>query len=711
MTFRRHGRSYHLLIDSSEGLRQAIDLDESLWVATNAPVSMISGDSVLCHLLDSDSSGRITCLEIKRAICWVLDVLASHDGIDAGSDTLLLDAINTESAQGRAARAAAEKILAKADSPNADRLTLAETRLVKAAVAAMPVSEAGVVLPSAADSEEVRQFIVDAIAVTGGAEHPSGDRGLDAERLDKFVQGVRGVLEWQKTLDIPPGSDKSEVMPLGKATVEAFAAMQAVLPKVDLYFAQCQAASLDERLAQRINSGQSDLANLDTSDLAAIKQTLASAPLAKLSSAEQLNLEGEVNPHYSGKLAEFRRKVVGLVLGEDVSTLKPAQWDRIKSFFAAHQAYLQAKPSSSADSLGRDKLVRYLDESLAESVNKLIGESAAAAVALDNVRMVEKLILCQKWLIDLANNFVSFPHLYDPRRRAMFEAGSLVMDGRRFNLAVWVEDRGKHIKLAEKSSLYVMYLEVTSGGSAEPYELAVPVTAGGRGNLCVGKRGVFYDLAGNECDATIVHIIENPISISEALASPFVRLGRLLTGKIESFTSQAEKKLDAVAAEPLSTKVSQVSSQSGKSSGGLAAGGMVMGAGVAVAALGSAVAYIAKTVAGHWESILVVVFAAIGLVAILTSIVAFMKLRKRDLSAILEASGWGINARMRLTRRQRNYFTQRLAYPSGSKGVHRGRRLWLACIVLIVLLLTAASVIAVHRGSSSPTAATQASGR
>ena len=99
---------------------------------------------------------------------------------------------------------------------------------------------------------------------------------------------------------------------------------------------------------------------------------------------------------------------------------------------------------------------------------------------------------------------------------------------------------------------------------------------------------------------------------------------------------------------------------------------MMMGAGVAVAALGSAVAYITKTLSE--TNPLAIVLGIVGAVLVVMlpmSIVAILKLRKRDLSAILEGSGWGINARMRLTRKQARFFTERPKYPKGSKGVHR----------------------------------------
>ena len=101
----------------------------------------------------------------------------------------------------------------------------------------------------------------------------------------------------------------------------------------------------------------------------------------------------------------------------------------------------------------------------------------------------------------------------------------------------------------------------------------------------------------------------------------------------------------------------------------------MVGAGLAIAALGSAMAYITKSLSQvHWWQMLVGVACAIIAVMLPTSIVAFMKLRKRDLSAILEGAGWAINARMRLTRKLGVFFTNRPKYPAHARGLKRFRR-------------------------------------
>ena len=98
-------------------------------------------------------------------------------------------------------------------------------------------------------------------------------------------------------------------------------------------------------------------------------------------------------------------------------------------------------------------------------------------------------------------------------------------------------------------------------------------------------------------------------------------------------------------------------------------GGLLAGGGIALAALGSSAAFVVKTFASlTWQSTLAGVLAAVAAVAVPASLVAHLKLRRRDLSAILEASGWAINARMRLTRRQADYFTCVPGIPERRKG-------------------------------------------
>jgi len=666
ITFRRYGRCRHLHIATAEDLAFALELDEAHWAAVNAPNSTINCDPTFLDLVDTDRNARVICRELRDAIRWTLEVLKDHSGLESACDVVQLNAINTDCDEGRCIHDAGVRMLASLGDGDADRITLGQVRQIKTQVESTPVSESAVVLPEASDDPEIRQFISDVIATTGGAAHPSGHSGLGPTQLDAFIADAEAWCQWHGRATDPACEADSEIMPLGDDTAAVYEVFAAVRGKLDQYFAQCQAAALDERFVQRMGWTEAELAELDFDDPATLRHVLAKAPLARARSDAALHFDDQINPCYQQSIERFRSEVASRMLDGCETGISGAQWETLKGMFAAHQEWLDAMPQTQIEPLGPEKLGAYLDAKYADAVRGLMAHGAETAFGLGNIRLTEKLVLFQAHLLDLANNFVSFPHLYDPERRAMFETGTLVIDGRRFNLAVRVDDRKEHVKIAETSNMFVLYVEVTPGpAGGEKYEVAVPVTAGGKGNLCVGKRGLFVDVHNNQCDARVVGIIENPISLREAFVAPFVRMGRLLTGKIESLTARAEEKLDTSTSEAVGRIASGGDSQNApRPASGASTGGMLMGAGVALAALGSALAYITKTLADtSWVAIVIGVLAALLVVLLPTSIVAVLKLRKRDLSAILEGSGWGVNARMRLTSKMARFFSAKPPYP------------------------------------------------
>jgi len=674
ITFLKYGRSYHMRIETAADLARAAELDDALWVSSGAPVRMIQCDPTFLEWVDSDNNGRILCHEIKQAICWLLATLGDHRGVTERSTVLPLTAVNGESDDGRKVLRAIEKMLRRLGEAEAGRITLRQVRTLKADAEKTPVSEAGVVLPQAADREEIRQFIADIVATVGGSPHPSGSQGVDEEHLEEFLRQAEAYLRWLAQGELPDGQVRSEIMPLGERTGEAYAVFARLRERIDQYFAQCEAVAFDPRVAAEIGPGLAELREVDFDDPKAIEAFMAAAPIAEPNPDRVLCLTGrQVNPYYHGALEELRVKALAPALGEEVERLSQQQWQRVKQFYAAHGQWLAGKAGRAVEPLGTETLRRYLEPRFPEAVRSLIAEKMQTAVELESIRLVEKLILYQANLIDLANNFVGFPYLYDAHRRAMFEMGRLVMDGRHFNFSVLVPNRAEHAAIVRTSNIFTMYVEISppEGGT---FEVAVPVTSGGKGNLCVGKRGIFRDVSGRELDARVVHIVENPISISEALLSPFQRAGRILTGKIESIAATAEKRLDtAVAATSDRLHPVGTPAPTGQAtSRGLLAGGLLMGGGVALAALGSAFAYVTKSLAAvRWYQIVLMGAGLVLAVLLPISIVALMKLRRRDLSAILEGSGWAINARMRLTLRQGRFFTRRPGYPKGAIGLRR----------------------------------------
>ena len=586
MAFRRLGPARHLRIETAEDLAAVRALDEAHWAAIGAPVESLNCDPGFLAMVDSDHDGRIMCFEVRDAVEWLFEHLRDTSRLGEEGDSLRLDAIDTDSETGRHIRDSAVMILERLDLPGSEQVTLGQVRQVRDLVEQHPVSAAGVVLPEAAADDDIRLFIGDVIDCVGGADHPSGAVGIDRREMDDFLVQAQAYLDWQQRRKRSRGKTASTIMPLGTRTDQAYELYVSLRDKIDQYFAQCQVAAFDPRAAERVATSDAELRAVDLSDPQAIRAFMAAAPLARPRLDQVLAFEEPVNPFYFARLSRLRSEVIEPAVGRAAPVLTGDAWREVKEFFAAHEDWADAKAGQDVEALGNRKLRKYLDPRFRQAVIELIAESTQTAFVLGNIRLTERLLLYQRHLLDLANNFVSFPHLYDPNRRAMFEMGTLIMDGRHFEFCLLATDRAAHAKVAATGNMCVLYVEVTAP-SAPAFEVAVPVTAGGLGNLCVGKRGMFRAIDGAEADARVVQIIENPISISEALVSPFQRLGRLLSGKIEAITAKAEKTLDAeadtIADRPEGdTPAEQAGSESHR---GLLAGGLLVGGSVAIAAL------------------------------------------------------------------------------------------------------------------------------
>jgi len=660
--FERFGRTNHLRIDTFEDLEAVLELDEAHWVATTAPTATINCDPVFLNMMDTDQDGRLRAEEVKSAIRFLFENLTDRSGIVPGNTRLDLDMINTASETGERIHTSASKILRRTGRADA-HISLEQVRAIRAEVQKGGLDEAGVVLPEAAGDERMRRFIEDIIATAGGRPHPAGTQGIDEECLDRFLAQCRQHLDWLKQAEPAEGQTVSEILPLGDATHEAYELFCALENKIAQFFLLCSIQRLDPEILNRALSPTDGSAAIDLLDLSAAESYLAGAPLALPNTEGVLDLAGSINPYYSRKLKRFSGIVLTPLTGKEVHSLDQAAWRSIRERFRPYREWIDAKPEVAVDRIDARDVRRYVENSFfTETARELIEKSHRTAFVLDNIRELERLILYQAHIIAFVNSFVSFPQLYDPDSRALFEMGTLVMDGRHFTLAVKVLNREHHVESSIASKIFVMYVEVYGQNEEKLYEVAVPVTSGNRGNIRPNKWGIFNDIDGQEWHARVVQIIENPISLREAIAHPFVRVARSFMSRLEKVSVETEEKLGLGVLKDVGKKSDAGKKQKG---GDISPAGLLAGGGVALAAMGSSVAFITQTVAKLSPNIILgAVLAVILAMVVPASISAFSKLAGRDLSAILEGSGWGVNARMKLTRRQAYTFTHRPAYPA-----------------------------------------------
>ncbi|PIE32980.1 hypothetical protein CSA56_13705 [candidate division KSB3 bacterium] len=693
--FEHYGKSYHLIIETADALEQIIELDEAHWVATTAPISTINADPEFLALLDSDCDGQIRSEEVKQAIIWTLELLKDRTGIRPGNKTLEPSVVSTDVKEGRWITATIKKMYRRETISDNSPITLDTVRQLEKAEEEGGIDTAGVVLPAAAEDKQRREFLEDILATVGGSPHPSGAQGVTNDHLDQFLKEIHEYAAWKAQTELSDEQFVSPIMPFGGKTPELYRLFSGVREKLEQFFILCDAIQVSPILTEQLRQKKASLLNdLDLADSEAITEFLVETPIAWPTTESVLNFEETVNPYYADELKLFRENVLPLVLDEIPVTLSSIQWKLVKECFLAYQQWLESKPQVCVDCVSDERIRRYLsDETLIKGVRRLIQESYKTAFVLDNLRLVEKLILFQANLIPFVNSFVSFPHLYDPNSRALFEMGTLIMDGRHFTLSVKVPNRERHVTFSTASNMFVLYVEICEKEGVPLYEIAVPVTSGVRGNLLVNKRGIFQDSYGRNLHAKVVQIVENPISFLEAFSAPFTRLGRAITTKLDEISSKAEQNLQAFNTETMtnvSTELKKIEGETiaaaqraRQSTGGLLAGGSI-----AIAALSSSFAFITKTFSGlSWGVIVGGVLIGIAAVMLPTSVVAYVKLSKRDLSCILEGAGWGLNGRMRLTHKQAVTFTLTPPYPPNSKGILLRRCRWFWRLVPLGLLV------------------------
>lgn len=682
MRFRRHGRTYQLRIETADDLRDVLDLDQALWCATGAPIAAYRCDLKFLELVDSNHDGRIHTEELKAAVRLLLDSLADWSHVPDRTDRLPLAAIPVDTPEREALLTSANYVLKALKKADETSISLGELREYMTSVKTRPLNGDGIVVQEACQTPETVEFINAVIKATGGTTGVGGRTGVSEQNLKDFVQAVPALLSWRARGRADTGDENNAHLSFGAETSAVHSVLAEHAKEVDLFFRLCRLAAYDSRTIARVGGLEDYVKELDPAKPDGIDTYLQTLPIAPPTPEGILPLtETAVNPLFARWITTFRNQVVTRILG-DRDSLDAAAWQQIRAALAPYEAYLAEKKVQIADDLPTEKLEQYRDPAFEKDVRKLIAADQKVGAIMAGLEQLERLVCYHRYLLDLANNFVSFPDLYDIDREALFEMGALVMDGRWFGFAVKVDNVAAHSAVAKQSSLFVMYVEVTLPDGTK-LTVAVAVTSGTKGNLCVGKRGVFFDTHGQEHDARVVQVIENPVSMREALAVPFHRLWALAEGKIESWSGGAGKQLDAEFGKLLAPPPTPGTPPARP-------GGGLVGIGVVVAAMGSSFAFIIKTLSSMRPyHVLGGVAAAALLVILPISLIAALKLRRQDLSALLEGCGWAVNARMRLNRAQRREFTHCVDFPEGSEGSpkkHGLHRLVIALLLLATLV-------------------------
>lgn len=644
--FCRLGGFDQVRLETAEDIRHLGELDQKLWAALSCPVNGLEIDNKTLAMLDSDEDGRVRVQEILSAVSWTGSMLKNLNTLLPGASELPLAALDDSHPEGAQLLASAKQLLTYLGKAEAASVSIQDVTDTGTLLHESKFNGDGIIAVHSAEDEPTQKLIEEVMACVGSEEDRSGLPGISQEKITAFFDAAEAYSRWWEQ-----AQSDAATLPFGDKTVAAASVYSSLKNKIEDYFTRCGLAAYDPKAEDSLNPSLATYETLAPQDLTAAREEVERFPLARIGAGRPLPLKDGVNPAWASAVAALAELVMMPLFGT-ADTMDAGQWQKIKEIFIPYEAWQENKAGTAVEGLGLERVKAILAGSGKGDLEHLIALDVQLASQVEAIVNVVRLVHYNRDLYRLLNNFVAFRDFYVQDRKAIFQAGTLYIDGRACELCIKVESVDKHSPMANLSRTYLAYCECKRRNSTEKMIVAAAFTGGDADNLMVGRNGVFYDIQGNDWDAQIIKIIDHPISVSQAFWAPYKRIARMIGEQIEKFAVARDKAVATNAQASIAavgTKVGAGAASAapppapfdvGKFAGIFAAIGLALGAiGTAIASILGG--FLALPV---WQMPL-----ALGGIILAISgpsmLIAYLKLRQRNLGPILDANGWAVNTK------------------------------------------------------------------
>ena len=683
-------------LESASDLEHLSQLDPKLWTALSCPVNDLEIDKKTLELIDADKDGQIRVPEVIAAVEWVCTVLKDPGVLLRHEHAFALSAINDSTPQGKILLDSARVILKNLGKEDAATLTVEETSDTEKIFAGTPFNGDGVITEDSTTDVALLALMKDIMLYSGSATDRGGKQGITLEILLAFFGAAEKYSEWYAKKEATPA-----IVPLGDATEAAFENFCAIRSKVDDYFIRCRLAAFDTQSADMLNLQVARVESITDKDLSLQMEEIATYPLAHIEAGRSLPLTSGINPAWESAVKLFKELTVDKLF-PDKEQLSEEKWHEIAASFAAFAQWMSEKEGAVVEGLGLARVRDILSGTGIDQLLSLIEQDKALEDEANNIIEVDKLVRYHRDLFKLLKNFVTFYDFYSHDAKAIFQAGTLYIDQRSCDLCIKVNDMPKHAAQAIFSGIYLLYCDCVSKSTNEKMTIVAGLTNGDVDDLVVGRNALFYDRKGMDWDATVVKIVENPISIRQAFFSPYRKLARAVETRMNKMAAAQDEKANAnlsKGVENASIKEDDAKAKKeppapfdvGKFAGIFAAIGLAIGAigTVLAAVLGGFMKLV-------WWKMPLAILGILLLISGPAILMAYLKLRKRNLAPILDANGWAINARVIINIQFGRTLTHLAVLPKGAKINFNDpftKKKFPIVPFFIVLLLLAAGVV------------------
>lgn len=636
------GGASRVRISKGEDIRHLAELDPKMWTVLSCPVKGLEIDDKSLAYIDNDADGKIRVNDIIATAEWMTGALKNADLLLEGKDHIDIEQF-ADNESGRKLHDSAKQILGNL-SKEGSVISLTDTSDSAAIFAQTRFNGDGVITEATAEDADDKAAIAAAVASFGGVADRSGVQGVNAEMIENFYKALADYVAWQESAVEAPFGDGTD------AAIEAYNALDA---KVKDFFMRSRLAAFSPDSTAVLDVQTSRIEAISSENLTGKTDDIAAYPIARVTGKAEIDLSEPVNPAWAAQFETVKALI------KDKKTLTEADWAEIGARFAAYTAWKGAKAGAEVEALGLDAVKDFIARNRKEALLSLVAQDSALAEEAANIDMVDKFLHIYRDFARLLRNFVTLNDFYakDNVVAAIFQSGRLIIDQRECRFCMKVTDMAKHNASAATSGMFLIYCDCTTKTSAEKLNIVAAVTVGDIGNLIVGKNAVYYDNAGTEWDAVITKVVDNPISVAQAFWSPYRRMAKAIENLISKNAADKDAKMmaDANAKINAAPATLPAAAPDGKPAAAppfdiAKVAGIFAAVGVAVGMIGTALSGLLKGLfALKWWQLLIVFAGIMLLISGPAMVMAWLKLRRRNIAPILNANGWAVNAASKIS--------------------------------------------------------------
>ena len=694
--FENIGGCSRVKISSGQDIAHLDELDTKMWTVLSCPIKGLEIDEKSLKYMDFDADGKIRVNDVVGVSKWITGVLKNPDLLLEGKDTVSLEAINVETEEGLKLSKAAKQILANLGKEETS-ISLADTADISAIFAKTRFNGDGVITPASSEDADEISAITSAVAKTGGTLDRSGVQGVTAPQIEQFYTDLKAYSDWCAA-EVPA--------PFGDQTDAVIAAYQALDAKMKDFFMRNKLASFSPDSTLALDVQTSRIEAISAENLSAKNEEIAAYPIARITGKATLDLTAPVNPAWA---AQFK-VLQGVAIAADKKTLSEEDWAAIGAQFAAYTTWKASKAGATVEDLTIDVVNALLKQDKKQALLDLVAQDAAYKEESDNIEMVDKFLHIFRDFYRLLRNFITFHDFYNKDKTvgSIFQSGTLIIDQRACRLCMKVENMGAHNATAATSGMFLVYCDCTTKTSPAKLQIVAAVTVGEIGSLIVGKNAVYYDNAGVEWDAVITKVVDNPISVLQAFWSPYRRMATAVENLINKSAAEKDNKMMADATAKINAAPTTLPATPAEGADAAAKpaaappfdiakfAGIFAAIGMAVGMIGTALVTLAKGLwALSWWQLVLVFLGILLLISGPAMVLAWLKLRRRNIAPILNANGWAVNAASKISIPFGETLTDMAKYPKmklKDPYAKKGMPAWAKVLITLLILAAAGAV-------------------